>query len=40
MIFVGIDVSKLSFDVAIFIENEVYNRHFENNPIGFLQLFK
>lgn len=35
--FVGIDISKLSFDVAI-LQNETYHhRHFSNNPDGFVQ---
>lgn len=38
--FVGIDISKLSFDVTVLNANEYHSRHFENNPSGFLHLSK
>ena len=38
--FVGIDISKLSFDGAILIEGEYHHRHFDNNSTGFSVLLK
>ena len=38
MIFVGIDISKLSFDVAVLIDGKYQSRQFENKPSGFLKL--
>ena len=38
MIFVGIDISKLTFDVAVLIDDMYLSRQFENKQSGFLQL--
>lgn len=38
--FIGIDISKLSFDVALLTNNTYYNRHFDNNKSGFHLLLK
>jgi len=38
--FVGIDISKLSFDVAVLIDSQYHNGHFDNNSSGFLALLK
>jgi len=38
--FVGIDISKLSFDVAVLNKGTYLSRHFDNNPAGFLRLVK
>jgi transposase len=38
--FVGIDISKLSFDVAILIRSHYHSRHFNNDISGFSALLK
>jgi len=38
MIFLGIDISKLTFDVAYFGKNKYINRSFDNKPKGFQKL--
>ena len=38
MIFVGIDISKLTFDVAVLIDSKYMSRQFENKQSGFLKL--
>ncbi len=38
MIFVGIDISKLTFDVAVLIDGKYMSRQFENKQSGFLKL--
>lgn len=38
--FVGIDISKLSFDAAILFKGDYHNRHFDNNLSGFSALLK
>ncbi len=38
--FVGIDISKLSFDVAVLIDSRYHSRHFENNSTGFSAVLK
>jgi hypothetical protein len=38
MIFVGIDISKLSVDVAVLINGKYQSRQFENKQSGFLKL--
>ena len=40
MLFIGIDISKLSFDVAILVNNENYSKQFDNNNKGFIALLK
>jgi transposase len=40
MMFVGIDISKLSFDVAVLVDSQYHNRHFDNNLSGFSVLLK
>ena len=35
MIFVGIDISKLTFDVAVLIDGKYVSRQFENKQSGF-----
>lgn len=36
--FLGVDISKLTFDVALLNDKEIINRKFSNNPKGFLAL--
>jgi transposase len=38
--FVGIDIAKLSFDVAVLIDSHYHSRQFKNAPSGFSQLSK
>ncbi len=38
--FVGIDISKLTFDVAILQDGEYQHRHFDNNSGGFVRCLK
>jgi transposase len=38
MIFVGIDISKLTFDVAVLIDGKYMSRQFENKHSVFLKL--
>lgn len=38
MIFVGIDISKLSFDVAVLVDSHYHSRHFDNDLSGFSAL--
>lgn len=38
MVFVGIDISKLRFDVAVLIDGHYHSRQFDNTPTGFIQL--
>ena len=38
--FLGIDISKKSFDVALIIENTVKTKKFNNNKTGFTKLFE
>ena len=38
--FVGIDISKLSFDVAVFSNSQYHSRHFDNDHAGFSALLK
>ncbi len=40
MLFIGIDISKLTFDVAILVNNESYNEQFDNKKEGFIALLK
>ena len=40
MLYVGIDVSKLSFDAAVLIDNKYKNQKFDNNTKGFKSLYK
>lgn len=40
MVFVGIDIAKLSFDVAVLIEGHYQSRQFANASSGFSQLSK
>jgi len=40
MMFVGIDISKLSFDVAVLIDGRYQSRHFNNTPSGFSPMSK
>jgi len=40
MIFVGIDMSKLTFDVAVLLDGRYQSRQFENKTSGFSQLSK
>ena len=41
MMFIGIDISKLSFDVAILLDDGKYvHKKFDNNLSGFKSLFK
>lgn len=40
MIFVGIDISKLSFDVAVLVNSQYQSRHFDNDLSGFSALLK
>lgn len=40
MIFVGIDISKLGFDVAVFVDSQYHSRHFDNDLSGFSALSK
>ena len=37
MIFVGIDISKLSVDVVVLIDGKYQSRQFENKQSGFLK---
>lgn len=34
-IVIGVDIAKLSFDVAFLYQNSTYYQHFDNNPQGF-----
>ena len=38
MIFFGIDISKLTFDVTVLIESKSKHKKFDNNSQGFLGL--
>ncbi len=38
--FVGIDISKLSFDVTVLVDSHYHSRHFDNNLSGFSTLLK
>jgi len=38
--FLGIDVSKATFDVAFLINNKIRTKKFNNNPRGFFELMK
>lgn len=38
--FVGIDISKLRFDVAVLMDGRYQHQHFNNTPSGFSQLSK
>ena len=38
MIFVGIDISKFTFDVAVLVDGKYQSRQFENKQPGFLKL--
>jgi transposase len=40
MIFIGIDIAKLSFDVAVLRDGHYHSRQFKNVPAGFSQLSK
>jgi len=40
MLFVGIDIAKLTFDVAVLIDGQYHNRQFTNTLSGFSQLIK
>jgi len=40
MMFVGIDISKLSFDVAILLDGTYHHQAFDNNPGGFALCLK
>ena len=40
MLYVGIDISKLSFDVAILNNGSYQNMQFDNNSEGFMALSK
>jgi len=40
MMFVGIDISKLRFDVAVLMDGRYQHQHFNTTPSGFSQLSK
>ena len=40
MIFFGIDISKLTFDVTVLIEDKSKHKKFDNNPQGFVRFNK
>lgn len=40
MLFIGIDISKLTFDVAILVNNKSYSQQFNNKKEGFIALLK
>jgi len=40
MIYIGIDISKLTFDVAVLNNGQIKNRQFDNNPKGFKSFHK
>ena len=35
MLFIGIDISKASFDIAILVKDKYKNKQFENTEKGF-----
>jgi transposase len=40
MLFIGIDISKLTFDVAILVNNKSHSKQFDNKKEGFIALLK